>query len=175
MFLEDIKILCEIEDNTKDSILSIYEIQAIEEIKNKIWEFEKEEVQEEFEIKNSKVFIYWINVEVLEVYENTWDDYEEVWELVDNEDYFFENWILNLDLSWNIKVKYNRGYLQDNIPNDIKTSIILLTKNHYDFSNWKIKKETVDWDSVEYDFWKSDIWKTINGLLNKYIDYDFQT
>lgn len=96
------------EDTSKDIIIGIYEILAIEYIKTKLW----------------------------------------------------SNW--------------EQIFVNNSDSDNIISCILVLTKDLYDFHEWKLKKETVDWDSVEYEInkWVLDM---VNKLLSKYKEYDFST
>lgn len=61
----------------------------------------------------------------------------------------------------------------DNSTSDnIVSCILILTKDLYDFHEWRLKKETVDWDTTEFEFNKS-VLSMVDKLLSKYKSYDF--
>lgn len=196
MYLEEIKDICKITDTNSDNLIQIYENHAIEDIKSKIGNF----IQESFElvdcVKNGKVFLDGINLTISSVHLNTWTAFSRNWEEVNLEDFFYENGILFLSISWQVKISYMTGFLVDigndvnNIPKDIKNAIILHVVDSFERNeikkgivSWgRVKKETVDGDTIEYEsLWSSSISvmspetiMKIDSLLSKYKSYGFQ-
>lgn len=166
--LEEIKIFLNITDDSKNSLLEIWKIEAKEFIKSIIWDFEEKNKMEIFLSKKWKAFIPGINLKIVKIEKNSWTllnpSYKEVSE------HRFLNWVLYLAFNWEIRVFYSVGY--KDIPDDIKMAIKLYIKDKFDFENGKIKKEVVDGDSIEFELDKTTK-NTINSLIGKYKSYDF--
>lgn len=168
--LEEIKKYLNILDNEKDFLIENWLQEAKEFIKSEIWEFEKSEKNISKITENGKIFLSWINLEIVKVEKNIWTFLKPV--LEEKTDFRFLNNILYLNNCWEYFITYNSWF--EELPADLKQAIFLYLKEKNDFENGKIKTEVVDMDRVDFELDKS-IQNKIFSLISKYKIYDFST
>lgn len=166
--LEEIKKYLNILDNEKDFLIENWLQEAKEFIKSEIWEFEKSEKNISRITENGKIFLSWINLEIVKVEKNIWTFLKPV--LEEKTDFRFLNNILYLNNCWEYFITYNSWF--EEFPADLKQAIFLYLKEKNDFENGKIKTEVVDMDRIDFELDKS-IQNKIFSLISKYKIYDF--
>ena len=166
--LNELKIYLNIENNEKDFLLENWILEAKEFIKSIIWEFEKKTFEKNLISENKMIFLHWVNINISKIEKNIWNFFNPEYQEINK--CRFENNCVFLQDKWEYKVYYSVGF--QNIPLDIKTAIFLYTKEKNSFENWKISKESVDMDMIEFELDKN-VDNTINSLISKYKLYDF--
>lgn len=107
---------------------------------------------------------------------NSWTISSPIWEAYNEDGYWLnkEEWIIRTLFNikkgvQNNKIVYNAWYI--NLPEDIKRCTIRIATFFFSWA-WKIKqgvkKESVDWASIEYDTTTQAIESEIYGILDKY-------
>ena len=166
--LNELKRYLNIENNEKDFLLENWILEAKEFIKSIIWEFEKKTFEKNLISENKMIFLHWVNINISKIEKNIWNFFNPEYQEINK--YRFENNCVFLQDKWEYRIHYSVGF--QNIPLDIKTAIVLYIKEKNSFENWKISKETVDMDMIEFELDKN-VDNAINSLISKYKLYDF--
>ena len=180
MILNDVKSFLNINDNLQDAKLNLYIKEAKNYIASIIWNVDFKENQELFDFSwKDKIFLnLWLNLQVQQVFYNSGSTVSNpVYTEITN--YRVINKLMLLNQNYKeLKIVFSTGWQDDEMPDDIVNAICLFVANKKSFENidWTIKSETVDWDTITFNYdAKKQSESEINLLLAKYRTYDFSS